>query len=54
MTNPLGMMPNEYALDTPGEDGGMIDPPPLHPGPNSSGPDGLVETCRIAGVNTLV
>ena len=56
MTNPLGMMPNEYALDTSGEDGGMIDPPPLRPGPElpPGHPDGSGgDLARIAGVNYL-
>ena len=56
MTNPLGMMPNEYALDTSGEEGGMIDPPPLRPGPElpPGHPDGSGgDLARIAGINYL-
>ena len=56
MTNPLGMMPNEYALDTSGGDGGTIDPPPLRPGPElpPGHPDGSGgNLARIAGINYL-
>ncbi len=56
MTNPLGMMPNEYALDTSGGDGGTIDPPPLRPGPElpPGHPDGSGgDLARIAGINYL-
>lgn len=56
MTNPLGMMPNEYALDTSGSEGGLIDPPPLRPGPElpPGHPDGSGgDLARIAGINYL-
>lgn len=56
MTNPLGMMPNEYALDTSGEDGGTIVPPPLRPGPElpPGHPDGSGgDLAHLAGINYL-
>ena len=57
MTNPLGMMPNEYGLDTssPGGDG-LLDPPPLRPGPElpPGHPDGGGgDLAHLAGINYL-
>lgn len=53
-TNPLGMMPNEYALDDTGGDGGTINPPPLRPGPElPPGGWGESDLAGALGINYL-